>query len=230
MWMILGDIMLRFEVFLLWKKIFPSARKTVVDRRERHTGNNRFVFDEAPKKLPRTIWIYSDRPINEAPSLVQDAVNSWISKNPLWSVEVLNDQMLPYIVRFSEPYGDGKIQERSNAIRLALLQKYGGVWVDATCFCVRPLDEWLPSLMQSGFFAFPDAHPDRLIQSWFLAAAPENYLVNRWANEALRYYAQEGKVGHRFWAMQLLEYLIRKDRRVAAIWAATPKVSANGDA
>jgi mannosyltransferase OCH1-like enzyme len=38
--------------------------------------------------------------------------------------------------------------------RLCLLRTHGGVWVDATVFCRRPLDEWLPEHAASGFFAF----------------------------------------------------------------------------
>lgn len=220
--------MLLFDTYLLWKKISHSIRRSIVGKRELHVRNYSYAVDALPKKLPKTIWIYWDKPIDEAPLFVQYAIKSWIAKNPDWRIEVLNDQILPYLVRFEEPIGERKVQGRSDAIRLALLQKYGGVWVDATCACVRPLNEWLPPLMQTGFFAFPETYPGRIIQSWFLAAAPDNYLVDRWANAALLYYGRDGKVGHYFWVMHLFEYLIRKDRRAAAIWEATPKISAKG--
>jgi len=39
-------------------------------------------------------------------------------------------------------------------VRILLLHEFGGIWVDATLLCNRPLDEWLPSTMTEGFFAF----------------------------------------------------------------------------
>ena len=61
---------------------------------------------------------------------------------------------------------------RANVLRMELLARHGGVWVDATCFCVRPLDEWLPAQMSSGFFAFARPARSRLLANWFLAARP----------------------------------------------------------
>lgn len=58
-----------------------------------------------------------------------------------------------------EAFGDGLIPPaaESDILRLYLLKKYGGVWVDATNLCRRPLDAWLPSAACEGFFAFfPD--------------------------------------------------------------------------
>ena len=56
-------------------------------------------------------------------------------------------------------FGDSLIPPaaESDLLRLYLLNKYGGVWVDSTNLCRRPLDDWLPSAARQGFFAFfPD--------------------------------------------------------------------------
>jgi hypothetical protein len=82
--------------------------------------------------------------------------------------------------------------------------------------------------MNAGFFAFPDTYPGRIIQSWFLAAAPDNELVAEWTKTALPYYSKKGKIRHYFWVMYLFEYLILTNRRAAAIWASVPKVPAKG--
>jgi hypothetical protein len=56
---------------------------------------------------------------------------------------------------------------------MELLRRHGGVWADATCYCLQPLAEWLPSkLAPAGFFAFDRPAPDRMLASWFLAAQP----------------------------------------------------------
>ena len=56
-------------------------------------------------------------------------------------------------------FGDSLIPPaaESDLLRLYLLNKYGGVWVDSTNLCRRPLNDWLPSAASQGFFAFfPD--------------------------------------------------------------------------
>lgn len=68
-------------------------------------------------------------------------------------------------------------QALSDVLRINLLAQHGGVWADATCFCTKPLDEWLPEYMSTGFFAFERPVADRMIGSWFLAASKYNYII-----------------------------------------------------
>lgn len=67
----------------------------------------------------------------------------------------------------------------SDFLRLQLLKTYGGVWADATCFCMRPLDAWIQAYTGSGFFAFEKPGIDREISSWFLYAEPDNPIIDR---------------------------------------------------
>jgi hypothetical protein len=41
----------------------------------------------------------------------------------------------------------------------ALLTETGGVWTDASTFCLHPLDRWPPECMVGGFFVFRDSAP-----------------------------------------------------------------------
>ncbi len=220
--------MLIFDAFLIWKKIAHSLRRTAIGKRRLHVQNYNWAMDEMPKAVPRIIWIYWDKPLDHAPPFVRYAIHSWQTKNPGWTVRVLDDTSLKQWTTVPEPQKNRKVQGRSDAIRLALLKTHGGIWVDATCACVRPLDEWLPPLMIAGFFAFPDSYPGRIIQSWFLAAVPRNYLVERWAELALRYYSKKGKLRHYFWVMYLFEYLTRTDAKARHQWNLVPKLSAKG--
>jgi hypothetical protein len=55
------------------------------------------------------------------------------------------------------------------------------VWADATLFCLRPLDEWLPPNHTmdhtTGFTAFRDPSRERLMANWFIAAEPTNPIL-----------------------------------------------------
>ena len=35
---------------------------------------------------------------------------------------------------------------------------YGGFWVDATVYCIKPLNEWIHDYITNGFFAYSGAH------------------------------------------------------------------------
>ena len=78
---------------------------------------------------------------------------------------------------------------QADLIRLLLLEKYGGVWSDATVLCRHPLERWLPQLVEpSGFFAFDRPAETRPMANWFMAATPENYLVKRLREEFVRFF------------------------------------------
>lgn len=135
-----------------------------------------------PESFPKTIWILWFQGIDKAPDVVQRCYESWVKRNPDWQVISLDERLLANVG--SIDYTTGKVnslskQHAADMLRLDLLANHGGVWVDATCFCVRPLDEWLLSKMDSGFFAFDRPGRDRVMSNWFLAAEPGNYLVSQ---------------------------------------------------
>jgi hypothetical protein len=71
------------------------------------------------------------------------------------------------------------LAHQSDLIRLALLSEYGGIWADATTYCMKPLDEWLEKYMGSGFFAFYRPGEDRLISNWFLSAEKGSPIITK---------------------------------------------------
>lgn len=124
-----------------------------------------------------------------APELVKRCLHSWQHHNPGWTIRLLDADTLPDWVDLSDfspaPEENFPVQAFSDIVRLHLLAKHGGVWADATCFCRRPLDEWLFDHMHSGFFAFEwNGHPSY----WFLAAAPGNRAMALWRDETRHYW------------------------------------------
>lgn len=89
-------------------------------------------------------------------------------------------------------------------LRLAVLEKLGGIWVDATVFSSSPIMPWLEALkakqtkIQNGdgnedefFFVFdrsdskewphdPFLQCDLLISSWFIVSTPKHRLTSKW--------------------------------------------------
>ena len=133
--------------------------------------------------VPKTIWFVWFQGMERAPEVVRRCHETWLRQNAGWDVVTLDETSLGEFA--SLDYANGALAKqspnhRANVLRMELLARHGGVWVDATCFCVRPLDEWLPAQMSSGFFAFARPARSRLLANWFLAARPDNLLVVRW--------------------------------------------------
>lgn len=74
-------------------------------------------------------------------------------------------------------------QHLSDIVRTNLIANHGGVWVDATCFCCRPLDEWIHDHTGSGFFAFLGHRKDTPVSNWLLASHKDCYLTSRIRDE-----------------------------------------------
>jgi hypothetical protein len=141
--------------------------------------------------MPKTIWFVWFQGLRNAPYVVRKCHESWVVKNPGWRVATLDETALSSVA--SVNYSAGNIaglspQHQADLLRLDLLSHHGGVWADATCFCVQPLEDWLPQNLGSGFFAFHRPRPNRIISNWFLAAEPGNALVSRMFERMLAYW------------------------------------------
>jgi len=165
---------------------------------------------------------------DRAPEIVKACQASWIAQNPGWEVMALDAETAVAYVNLSDLFRgkDIGLAHQADVLRLNLLSRYGGVWVDATTVCAKPLDHWLPPLMQSGFFAFARPRPDRLIANWFLASEPNGAIVSRWRDLAHRYWREVQSADHYFWCHYLFAHACRHDPTFAAGWAVTPQISA----
>lgn len=178
--------------------------------------------------LPRIIWIYWHAGEAEAPELARICIDSWRRRNPGWDVRVLSDAVLAEAADVSDVAALMSIPALSDIIRLRLLRDHGGVWADATAFCGRPLDEWLPQALSAGFFAFhnPPGHPNRLISSWFLAAPPGAPLVVAWERLATEYWRMGRRADAYYWVHYLFEWMLLRDAALYRIWRRMPTVGA----
>lgn len=169
------------------------------------------------------LWLQG---LSQAPYVVRKCHESWLERNPAWEVTLLDEHGVEGYA--SVDYRIGNLpnlrsQHKADLMRLDLLARYGGVWVDSTCFCVRPLEEWLPPLMRSGFFAFAQPGKDRLISSWLLAAKPENILVTTLFDQLLRYLRDNPiSISERQLIRKVLSRLLRVSPVTRSWWFSSP--------
>ena len=131
--------------------------------------------------LSRTIWMLWEQGWDTAPPVARLCRDAAIQLNgATWNVVLLNRSSIAHWV--DEPLITAaykiKSTNPSDLIRFFLLSKYGGVWLDATIFGVKPLDEWLPSLLtaetSTGWLEWDDDSPRPSIN--FIAACSEGTL------------------------------------------------------
>ena len=67
----------------------------------------------------------------------------------------------------------------------------------------------------------------RALSSWFLACTEQNYIVERWHQETLAYWAERRAAHHYFWFHYLFSDICEADRRFNDNWVRVPKISAD---
>ena len=151
--------------------------------------------------IPKTIWMMWLQGLDNAPYIVQKCYASWQKLNPDWNIVFLDESNYRDYVDIQKTLDtDNKIevQAKANLIRIQLLAKYGGVWIDATCFCLAPLDDWLQEHASAGFFAFESHSKGRLMENWFMASSADCYLTEKLNDEANAYWlSNKGLRRHR---------------------------------
>ena len=181
------------------------------------------------KKIIWTCWFQGRE---AAPPLVKACLDSWERLNPEWDFRCLDATSIERYIELGDYIDLGRqsitAASLSDIVRILLLHEFGGVWVDATLFCNRPLDAWLPDLMDEGFFAFAVPVPGRPLSSWFLSAAPGHPLISAWCRRTLDYWSARAASGDYFWFHHLFRDMCETDRPAAQAWARVPKLSAKG--
>lgn len=200
----------------------------------------------------KKLFIYWDIGFKNSDKMIQKCLISWKINNPDWEIiELDKNNLINYIdIKKEIPDIENKTITQtsySDIIRIFLLEKYGGLWCDATTFCNYPLNDWLFNYIESGFFAF-ELNSDRMNSSWFLYADKNNYIIKKWKEAVINHVNNIKKLGinkgggisikiwknnkynyeHYFWFHYLFVDLYNNDEKFKKIWDLTNKISADG--
>lgn len=181
------------------------------------------------------IYMYWHQGFARAPEVVQKCVESWRYHNPDREVILLSKQNLDQYVILSDyiPNGDLKkikgITALSDVIRILLLKELGGIWIDSTVLCLKPLSQWIkPHIQSCSFFGFSNPGKDRMISSWFLMAPKDDYIIDSWVEEVQRYWGSFHFFHKYYWFHNLFKKRYRSDSRFREYWDQALKFSADG--
>lgn len=119
------------------------------------------------------------------PHFVRACINTWKKYNPDFEVRIYNQnkfekEFLPIPKKFS----DLEHCHKADCVRLFLLEKYGGIWIDSTVIMVGPLPIFYHEIDDVHGFSVPWC--DVSLENWFIAAPQNNHLISAWKKEFVR--------------------------------------------
>lgn len=150
--------------------------------------------NDKQKRIPKKIWTYWNS--DDIPELVKLSIESWHKYNPNHEIVILKDDTLKdYLpdVDFTKIKFIEKPQRKSDFIRLYILQKYGGFWIDASTLMTQSLD-FIHDLQEQSDVEFVGYYLDMytnkchypIIESWFLASVENSTFITKWLNAFLK--------------------------------------------
>jgi mannosyltransferase OCH1-like enzyme len=156
------------------------------------------IENHSSNKIPNKIWTFWD---GEVPDVVEKCISSWRKYNPTYSIVVLNKENLSNYLEPQEieilnhPNFNDSVQRFSDVVRLLILSKYGGFWIDASIICHTSFD-WIHEIQEKkqveivgyyldGFTLSDYKIHSPVIESWFFACIPNSPFVKDWCNEFL---------------------------------------------
>ena len=178
--------------------------------------------------LPKNIYVFWDKGFENMPKMCKKCVNSWIAKNPEYKVIVLDkSNIYNYLDKefLDKVWTKNQIQTQSDLIRINLLSRYGGIWVDATLFCIKPLKSWLKNNFKSSLFMFKYHCGDCTktnIASWFIASCKNCYLTNEMAYDYNNYWSDKIKSDNYFNFHEVVNKTIFKNSHSKYVYGKIP--------
>jgi hypothetical protein len=172
------------------------------------------------------IWVCWLQGVAHAPHIVQQCVHSITMHHPGNEVILLDSTNIPQYVDIpdyiTKKWRAGIIPnaQYSDIVRIFLLAKYGGVWIDATTFLLDKIPEYIKN---ADLFAFKCSPAACIVAAnWFIAAKPNHPLVLKVKNLLCEHWKKENKlvsysIFHLFFTMA-----VNSSDETKALWKAVP--------
>ena len=187
------------------------------------------IVEYKPQTAQKIIWTCWLQGLENAPELVKRCIENMRQYANGYKVEVIDQNNVSQFVQLPDfvvsKYKAGIIPHAhfSDMIRLALLEKYGGVWIDSTIFMTDVLPDYI---LDADMFVFRGSGLGHArIYNPFLAAKPHHPIVQSMQQLLYAYWEKENKlvsysIFHLFFAIA-----IEQSRLNQSLWNEVPNVS-----
>lgn len=178
------------------EKLNPLNPGGCVSYLKKHLVSESIVDWDDDEEGNEYIWVCWFQGIENAPKIVKRCVQSIEQcKEDYQVVLIKSDNFQEYVdipPIILDKWQRGIIDNThlSDILRIHLLARYGGVWIDSTCLMLSPIPKYI---LDSDFFIF-HSHGEfeyTLIQSCFIRCRKNNYIMRKWMAAIDNYWTQE---------------------------------------
>ncbi|MFC4067686.1 capsular polysaccharide synthesis protein [Actinoplanes subglobosus] len=181
-----------------------------------------------PTTFDQPIFVYWAQGFEAAPPVVRACLAALRANNPDSTVHELTLATIGAYVDVPEDLAaalEGDHYHFSDLLRMLLLEKFGGVWVDATCLVTEPLRPHIDRALAKGsVFAFNYTGP--YLVNWFLASRPDSYVMHLWRAASFLWWEKRGEIVDFLLHHHIFEMLYRLDDRFRGEWESGLRLNA----
>ena len=182
---------------VLWQKSASKYVRQYIKYKDKNPEGLVFNCKNVPEN---PVWVFWNNGMQNAPDIVK-ACYKTLKKNSGGTVIVLDEHNIDDYVIFPD-YIKGKVDNGNipmaaytDLMRFALLEHYGGTWIDSTVYLSKPIS---PVILNADFFALRNTmmliDNPVLYPAWFLHAKAGNRTIREIRNVAFAYWYKEQHV------------------------------------
>lgn len=148
------------------------------------------LYNNSSYELPPILWSYWDN-IDTMPKNVINIINKRKKKLKNWHHVILSTDTLYNFININDiPKNFDTLipAHKADWIRLYLLNKYGGIWIDASIIVNNPMvfkSMYNYTIKKdaklTAFYLGDDQYS--FIENWFIIAPKNSYIIKKWLNE-----------------------------------------------
>ena len=197
-------ILVSIIILLVWTKKISTKKKIKNEIKiiETPIKNEIKIIETSIENitiLPTTItvWTYWEGKKSKLVDICLERIDrscKSISGNKYIHIHLTNDTTSKYIDDDLDTYAcykEGSHVLKSDILRVYLLKKYGGIWLDASIFIMKPIDKIFPDFNRNYFQAFHNSRNSSIdiypiIETSAMYSPPNFPLINDWFYESVK--------------------------------------------
>jgi hypothetical protein len=144
--------------------------------------------------IPKHIWTFWDNA--ELPEIVVKCIDTWKKYNSDYEITILSKdnlkEWIPEYDVFSFRFANSP-QKISDFIRIIIIAKYGGIWIDASTILTKSLN-WIHDIHNENNCEFIGYYINKkttnikypVLENWFFATVPKSTFMCNWRDAFLK--------------------------------------------
>ena len=188
-------------------KVIPEVKRLL------KTGS----YNQTKSKKVWTMWLQKDIP--EICQICLKSIKKHYPDAVIITEENINQYIeIPDIILKKYKGGIIKPAHFSDYIRMCLLDKYGGLWIDSTCFLTQCVPE---KILESGFFVLKDNEKSEF-SNFFIYSDANHYISKIMKMFLEKYWLQEDEEPYYYFYHLFMKILVKYDPEAKILWDKIP--------